>query len=498
MSTANERTTTSRATDRPSLRAVESDEHLPVVPDLEIAWRAGRPAEDPEKTKRWGFITAKPSEYLIHMRRGRIRPRGTGQGASCFKWPWDSVSIIPTTINRLQFSAEQVTLEKVGVRVTGLAVYRIVAPEIAFRMLNFSFAERASEKLAEIMREMFVGATRRHVANLGVEDVMTRRKDGIAGDLMAELAPVLAGRGRSEDATSMGWGVVLDTVEIQDVRVMSEEVFANMQATFRAELAARARTAELERSLQVAARETEHARQIEIARIETETETRTLRASAHSRTTEIELAEEERSAELRARAEHARIERERTTEVARRQAQAEIENEERRQAELTRRGELEREARLVEVERALAERRHELELRQAALEHERLFAAAITAAERREAQSEADAKLQMRDMELERASGELRHALARAAKDIEDTISDGRIRMELVSRTMPAMAEAFAHQIGELRMTQIGTSADPSSMIAHGLGAVVELARSLGLQTSPTGSDTHATPAEEP
>ncbi|HGG56409.1 MAG TPA: hypothetical protein ENK31_01290, partial [Nannocystis exedens] len=38
-------------------------------------WRSGRPVEDPEKIKRWGFVTAKPSEYLIHMRRGKIRRR---------------------------------------------------------------------------------------------------------------------------------------------------------------------------------------------------------------------------------------------------------------------------------------------------------------------------------------------------------------------------------------------------------------------------------------
>ena len=50
---------------------------------------------------------------------------------------------MPTTIQKLQFMVDQVTLEKVGVEVTGLAVYRIVDPLLAFRMLNFSFPERA-------------------------------------------------------------------------------------------------------------------------------------------------------------------------------------------------------------------------------------------------------------------------------------------------------------------------------------------------------------------
>src|SRR5579859_3284491 len=81
-------------------------------PRYEEGWRAGKPVEDPQKTKTWGWVTAKPSEYLVHVRRGQVL-RSSGQGASCFKLPWDSVAIIPTTISRLQFVADQVTKEKV-------------------------------------------------------------------------------------------------------------------------------------------------------------------------------------------------------------------------------------------------------------------------------------------------------------------------------------------------------------------------------------------------
>src|SRR5689334_4460533 len=62
----------------------------------ETGWRAGKPEEDPEKMKKWGLITARPSEFLIHMRRGRVR-EVSGQGASCFKFPGDAVAIVPTS-----------------------------------------------------------------------------------------------------------------------------------------------------------------------------------------------------------------------------------------------------------------------------------------------------------------------------------------------------------------------------------------------------------------
>src|SRR3954466_13320172 len=96
-------------------------------------WRRGKPEEDPEKMKRWGWVAAKPSEFLICMRGGKVT--ASGQGATVFKWPWESVAIVPTTVQRLHFVADQVTAEKVGVQVTGIAVYRIADPLVAFRML---------------------------------------------------------------------------------------------------------------------------------------------------------------------------------------------------------------------------------------------------------------------------------------------------------------------------------------------------------------------------
>lgn len=208
------------------------------------SWRSHRPAEDPDKLKRWGIITAKPSEYLVHVRRGRVLEHSSGQGASCFKWPWDAVAVVPTSIQRLAFSADQVTTEKVGVEVKGLAVYRITDPLLAYRLLNFSFPERAQEKLEETLTGMFIGSTRRLVANLSVEDCLTKRKSALAEELLKEVAPVVGGRGRPDDPTHQGWGVVIDTIEIQEVRILSERVFRDLQAPYRSAIEEKAKAAE--------------------------------------------------------------------------------------------------------------------------------------------------------------------------------------------------------------------------------------------------------------
>lgn len=180
---------------------------------------------------RWGWVTAKPHQFLVHIRKGEvIRAQ---QGGSCFKWRTDAVALIDTSLRRLQFTADQVTREKTGVEVTGLAVFRIVEPLIAYRMLDWTDAETH----VDILRQMLLGATRRLVANLTLEECMTRRKDALAAELLAEIAPVVGGSGRPEDSTRAGWGIAIDTIEIQDVRVLSDEVFANLQAPYRQQLA---------------------------------------------------------------------------------------------------------------------------------------------------------------------------------------------------------------------------------------------------------------------
>ena len=215
-------------------------------------------------TPRWGLVTAEPHEHLVHVRRGRVLR--SHQGGSCFLWPGDAVARVDTSVRRLQFKADQVTREKVGVGVTGFAVFRIVQPLLAWQTLDLS----DGNGYTTILQQMFVGATRRLVANLSLDECMTRRKDALAQELLAEVAPVVEGRGRAEDTTTRGWGIAIDTIEIQDVRVLSEEVFRNLQAPYREELeleALRARgevQAEHRRLDVTAVREQELARQAQM------------------------------------------------------------------------------------------------------------------------------------------------------------------------------------------------------------------------------------------
>ncbi len=448
-------------------------------------WRSGKPVEDPEKLKRWGYIGAKPSEYLVCTRKGEVDRKRSGQGMRIFKWPWLSVSIVPTTLQRIEFTADQVTRERVGVSVSGIAVYRIAEPLLAFRVLNFTYGEAASEKLASTLREMFIGAARRLIANLSLEECLTRRKEAIAGFLMEEIAPVVGGEGAPDDTTTRGWGVVIDTIEIQQVQIQSQQVFAHLQAPYRAEIAARAELADLERQRQLAERRAETERLSQEAQLEAVRATRARKARTEAEATEVEAREAARRAEMTAAAarRNAELERDRSLH------QIQI-------AEEQRRAKAAAEVAALDAERARVEAMHA----QAALEaeHQRALEASQQAAEHERARAQAELALELRRREAEVKDHEGLLAAQQQARlaEIERMLVQGRVMQELVGKGLPKIAEALSQSFGTVHYTQIGSGdgGGPLQAVPAALAQLLALARSFGVELPAHGDSERGTP----
>ncbi|MBS1152787.1 MAG: band 7 family protein [Myxococcaceae bacterium] len=496
---------------------------IPVIPNLETrsGWRAGKPEEDPEKMKKWGYVSAKPSEFLVRMRGGKVI--SSGQGASCFKWPWDSVAIVPTTVQTLHFTADQITNEKVGVKVTGIAVYRIADPLIAFRMLNFSYPERAQQKLSEMLEEMFIGAVRRLVANLTVEQCLTRRKDALGSELLREIAPVVSGTGRTEDRTQRGWGVVLDSIEIQDVRVMSAAVFANMQARFRQDSERMAREAELAKERAVKQDEANSERQIALTRLATTTEVRQQQTAAEENARLEKLATDARVEEARLKEErlqkaaqlaHARdlelrrVETERelkaqkaaveeqlqldalATEARYQQARVKAAADQAAAEEALKLQAMLAEQRLIEakvrggVEQARAQAETARAQHEAALAQEsntgELFGVQVQVAETKLRLAEVEARTMAVELHKRELIQKLELERQWQIRQIENTLSPEAIQLAVAHR-LPELAAAFQQKMGEVHVTAVD-GANPFGYIAAAVEGVMGLARSAGLK----------------
>ena len=435
-----------------------SEIHVTDRPKETDGWRQGRPIEDPMKTKRWGFVSAKPSEFLVHVRGGRVRSSSSGQGATCFKLPWDSVAVIPTSLQQLRFRADQVTVERVGIEVTGLAVYRIADPLIAYRVLNFSFPERAQEKLEETLTSMFVGAARRLIANLTLDDCLQKRKIALAEELLREVAPVVGGEGRVEDSTTQGWGIVVDTIEIQEVRVLSDAVFSQMQAPYRAGLDRRAREARAEADKEIVTREAACNQAIEEARIQ---------AALVVAQRRNELAQQELEIKREDQLRRAHVERE-LAEM--KLVEAAALEERKRELELAQReADTRRTMRLEEL------RKTEAESELAA------FAVFAEAAQRRGDLARAELAIVVEgrraEAELVRLEGEGAAAVAQANALVRVTTAQAEARLTLAEK-LPELAAAIGSRIGELNVTHVGgDAAGALGMVTGAVRSIVDLVR---------------------
>lgn len=186
--------------------------------------------------KRWGWISAAPSEHLIVYRRGQFQPALSRQGGRFFKWPTDAFVLIPTTFKEILFQANQITTDQVDVRVRGMVLYRIADPIKIHRLINFTNRQGAEGKLARVIADMCRSTAKWLVANMRLEECIRRRKEEIAAILKQEVSGVVTEK----------WGVEIVTIDIQDVYIQDDELFQSIQATFKAEKAREARLAELE------------------------------------------------------------------------------------------------------------------------------------------------------------------------------------------------------------------------------------------------------------
>ncbi|MBA3352676.1 MAG: hypothetical protein H0U23_09675 [Blastocatellia bacterium] len=309
--------------------------------------------KEEDHVKRIGVVTANPSQFLIHQRLGHTRFLGRGRAALVMPWI-DRYYLIPSGAQSVSFRADQITAENQGVEVTGFAIWSIIDPERAVQAVDFSAPDQAMERIGAHLREIVESAIRHQVANLALEESL-RKRGSIIERLKAELASVAS-----------KWGLDIATVEIKTVRIMSAQLFENMQARFRDAVRLESERSAMETDEQV------------------QSEQAVVREEVARRETAFREAEATRTATLRRN----ELERETETERLRTEKRLRLElNQLETELQLTqgrvsrRRQALEAEKTLIELDEALEARRFQLDRVRA--ENRNAIAEADDAIERR-------------------------------------------------------------------------------------------------------------------
>ena len=288
------------------------------------------------------------------------------------------------------------------------------------------------------MTAMFVGAARRILATLTVDDVLQKRKALVAEELLREVAPVGGG------GAAAGWGVVLDSIEIQEVRVLSEAVFSAMQAPYRTALDRRAREAKAEADKEIATREASCARAIEEVRLQEALVVAERKRALHE--TEQRIAAEMAELKLRAEAELRR----RTEEITL------LEEQQKTEREL--------------LKEALKKKEAEAKLQTHAL----LFEAAQKEAELEALRLSLVERRRKSEAEVVRVEGEAA-AFVMKERAAAQAVADESAARVALAKNLPALAQAVGGKIAEVRIQSIGSDANPFAQLTGAVSAVVDL-----------------------
>lgn len=165
------------------------------------------------------FVTVNPSDYAIVFKKGEIVKEGRGFRFFCT--PRIQYVIIPGNVKNITFVADQISRENQGVEVSGFAIWKVGEPKKIYQHFDFMREEDTLEQVSSFLQDVVESAIRHMVANMTIEEVLRKR-----GTIIQQLK-------RELEYICEQWGIVVETIEIKNVRILSKTLFDNMQAQFR-------------------------------------------------------------------------------------------------------------------------------------------------------------------------------------------------------------------------------------------------------------------------
>ena len=201
------------------------------------------------------FVKARPNEYLVVARRGRIVDHGIGGRALC--WPGSSHALIPSTKQEAAFAMTQETQEGIPLRFKGIVIYRVTRPELTARLFDFCGGD-GHEQIKSLLGHICLGELRAAVSRMTMDECIQQRKTTLTQAVACSLGPVVGGDG---GGAVDGWGIELDVVQVGQVFIIDDELRRQLECEVRDKIKA---TSELSR---IRAQEEIKLAQIKAARV---------------------------------------------------------------------------------------------------------------------------------------------------------------------------------------------------------------------------------------
>lgn len=167
------------------------------------------------------FESALPNEYLVPIGSRKLRPLLGGRRFRMFGLR--KFMRIPASIQTLEFSTDNANVDFQGLGIEGFASWQINTedPSTAIATLDLFDENDPMARTNTELQLICIEAVRHVIANMTIEEAH-RRKEDIALALSRQLKEI-----------EKRWGIVFHHVGIRQVKVMSANVFNDLQSEYR-------------------------------------------------------------------------------------------------------------------------------------------------------------------------------------------------------------------------------------------------------------------------
>jgi flotillin len=184
------------------------------------------------ETLRWSFKTAQPDEWLLCIRNGKLRRAGIG--IHLWRVPGDVVVRFTSTTQRVSFSADALSDDRLRVTVEGFILWSVSAAEdrpfVAFQRMGLvnldapPFGLKSNKHLLSTpqhhaFQQMLAAAVQRLAARYRIDDLMLRQ-DVLVGLLRSELGTL-----------EKQLGIQIDDVQMLRIRPTDDKMMGEMSTS---------------------------------------------------------------------------------------------------------------------------------------------------------------------------------------------------------------------------------------------------------------------------
>lgn len=226
------------------------------------------------------IVRTRPSEFLVAAERGRL----VNRGAAASRWlPRRTAWVrVPGEQQEARFEMTQETRDGIPLRFKGGAVLRIVRPEAAAGLFDFTTGD-GLERLKTLVASACLAELRDRVSHMTMAECIEQRKTTLTGAVREALGALVG-------PADGGWGVALDSVLVAQVFIVDQDLRRQLEAETRGRIRSASDLAELAARESVDLAKAAAARRAAQEQLETEKQRIAVAREQHALEAEADLA----------------------------------------------------------------------------------------------------------------------------------------------------------------------------------------------------------------